>query len=302
MMEAPNKESCRATHQEAHGGMPCNIIELKGGDYEMFMGNSNVNSFDIVENPDGDFDTGHRSILVAEIISLQDDANPYKIFKDVVARFNGRDVGHQAGRQKIVFNKSLQAVACANALQAEFTSIKNKGAEIHIGISSGMPVTEHDGIFTSAIQLADCLCDLATDGKISISAQTAASSKALLSESGEEPSMFNVINSSDEKLLLNFIAAVAPTADNENINIDKISVKIGVSKAQLYRKIKALSGYSPNSFIQELKLKNAYQLIGQKFGNVAEIAFASGFNSPSYFSKSFQKRFGKLPAKVLKSV
>jgi AraC-like DNA-binding protein len=90
-------------------------------------------------------------------------------------------------------------------------------------------------------------------------------------------------------------------SDGESIGMEELSKKLGISKAQLYRKIKSLSGHSPNGLIQELKLKNALQLISQKFGNVAEIAFASGFNSPSYFSKSFQKRFGMLPAQVLKS-
>lgn len=302
MMEAPNKESCFATHQEAHGDMPCNIIELKGGDYEVFMGDGKVNSFDITENIEGDFDTGHRSILVAEIISLPDNGHPYKIFKDIVKRFNGREASFQTGRQKVVFNKSSQAIACALALQQEFIPLKNQEIEMRIGISAGVPVTEQDSIFASAVQMADCLCDFTMEGQISISAQAAASSKVMLEESGYDVSMFKVISPSDEKVLMNFMAAVAPMLDSENIGMEKLSKRVGISKAQLYRKIKTLSGYSPNGLIQEIKLKNAFQLIGQKFGNVAEIAFASGFNSPSYFSKSFQKRFGRLPAKVLKSV
>jgi hypothetical protein len=160
MMEAPDKESCMATHQEAHGDMPCNIIELKGGDYEVFMGNANVNSFDITENIEGGFDTGHRSILVAEIISPPDNVHPYKIFKDVVKKFKGREASNLGGRQKIVFNTSSQAIACAHALQQEFIPLKNQEIELRIGISSGVPVTEHDSIFASAVQLADCLCDV----------------------------------------------------------------------------------------------------------------------------------------------
>jgi AraC-like DNA-binding protein len=303
MMEAPDKDSCMATHQEAHGDMPCNIIELKGGDYEVFMGDGKVNSFDITENMEGGFDTGYRSILVAEIISLPDNGSPYKIFREIVKRFNGREATYQDGRQSVVFNKSSLAIACARALQQEFILLKkHKDAEIRIGISSGVPVTDHDSIFASAVQLADRLCDFTIDGGISISAQAAASSKAMLTEPGDDSSLFKVISPSDEKLLMNFMTAVSPMIESENISMEKLSKSIGISKAQLYRKIKTLSGHSPNGLIQEIKLKNAFQLIGRRFGNVAEIAFASGFNSPSYFSKSFQKRFGRLPAKILRSV
>src|SRR2546428_3173734 len=50
LMEGADRESCAAVHQEAHGNMACNIIEVQGGDYNAFMGNeSNKNEFDLVE-------------------------------------------------------------------------------------------------------------------------------------------------------------------------------------------------------------------------------------------------------------
>jgi len=302
MMEAADKESCIATHQEAHGDMPCNIIELKGGDYRIFMGDCKVNAFDITETMDGEFDTGHRSILVAEIIAPQDSSQPDIIFTEIIQKFQGREANHQTDRYQVVFNKSSQAIACARALQEQLTQFKNPRIEMRIGISSGVPVTEHDSIFASAVQVADCLCSVTRDGQVSISSQVLAASKRMLAEAGNNAGMVNVIIPADEKLLLNFMAAVAPAPGNEEISIDKLTKALGISKAQLYRKIKTLSGYSPNGLIQEIKLKNAFQLIRQKSGNIAQIAFASGFNSPSYFSRSFQKRFGSLPAHVLKSL
>src|SRR5688500_13652688 len=49
MTEAPDKDSCMATHQEAQGDMPCNMIELRGGDYEVSMGDGRLNSSDITD-------------------------------------------------------------------------------------------------------------------------------------------------------------------------------------------------------------------------------------------------------------
>ena len=163
-------------------------------------------------------------------------------------------------------------------------------------------MTDRDRIFESALQLADYLCSFTMAGQISISTQAIDSSKAMLTASGLDVQGVNVIAPSDEKLLMNFMTSVDPVDEIEKINIEKLSMKLGISKAQLYRRVKKLSGHSPNELIQEIKLRKAFRLIREKFGNVAEIAFASGFNSPSYFSKSFQSRFGRLPAKVLKSV
>ena len=64
----------------------------------------------------------------------------------------------------------------------------------------------------------------------------------------------------------------------EQISIEKLSHVVGVSQAQLYRKVKSLTGISPNAFIHELRLRNSLRLVNRDFGNVAQIAFASGFN------------------------
>jgi AraC-like DNA-binding protein len=76
----------------------------------------------------------------------------------------------------------------------------------------------------------------------------------------------------------------------------------GMSKAQLYRKITDLTGYSPNNFIREIRLRNALKLIEAHKGNISEIAFESGFNNPSYFSKCFFKKFGILPSEYASSI
>jgi AraC-like DNA-binding protein len=277
------------------------VIELKGGDYKVFMGNGKVNELDITENRDGTLDSGFRSILAAEIITLSDSALPYKIFRDVVAKFNGREVSCAGGRIIGVFNASSQAIACAGNVQQEFRKLKDVQVEIRMGISSGHPVTERDSIFSNALQLADWLCTITMDGQISVSALMTEACKGMFPANDSDESIFRLLSLSDERFLNSLMAAVEPTIASERISIERLSKILGISKAQLYRKITSFTGYSPNNFIQELKLKKALQLVNLKFGNVAEIAFASGFNSPSYFTKSFQKRFGTLPAKVLRS-
>ena len=73
-----------------------------------------------------------------------------------------------------------------------------------------------------------------------------------------------------------------------------------MSRSGLYRKMTALTGLSANNFIQEFRLQKALKLFRNKQGNVTEVAFESGFSSTSYFTRSFQKRFGASPAQLLK--
>jgi AraC-like DNA-binding protein len=89
------------------------------------------------------------------------------------------------------------------------------------------------------------------------------------------------------------------TWSNTNLKVDDFSKPVGCSKSQLYRKIISLTGKSPNNFIKEYRLNEALTLLRKNTGNVSEIAYETGFTSPSYFSKCFQKKYGHSPSHYL---
>src|SRR5688500_12442937 len=134
LMEGPDKESCIATHQEAHGNIACNVIELQGGDYKIFMGNAKANEFDIVENRDGTLDTGHRSILMTDIVSLINSTLPFQIVNDLIKEFGGRQANFQSGRLVAVFDSPSRAIACAKTIQHKLKELKNNEVEVRMGI------------------------------------------------------------------------------------------------------------------------------------------------------------------------
>lgn len=87
---------------------------------------------------------------------------------------------------------------------------------------------------------------------------------------------------------------------NENINESDLSVevladKLFLSRSQLYRKIKSLTGVSVNEFIRNVRLEKAKELIALGNDNINEITYKVGFASPSYFSKCFKEKYGHLP-------
>ena len=168
-----------------------------------------------------------------------------------------------------------------------------------MGVHAGEPVTEGEGFFQDAVQITTWLCDVAGVGEIAISGRIKDYAKTSV-QPNEKP--LKVLSPADEKFLHAYMTNIQPTLSDEAIPLEKLCKSLGISRAQLYRKITSMTGHSPNSFMQELRLRKALRLLMQQYGNIAEIAFASGYNNPSYFTRSFQKRFGMLPAQVLRSV
>jgi AraC-like DNA-binding protein len=73
-----------------------------------------------------------------------------------------------------------------------------------------------------------------------------------------------------------------------------------MSRTQLHRKLKALTDLPPHMFIRFIRLKHAAKLLRKHTGNITEIAYNVGFNSPAHFAKAFREQFGKSPSEYAK--
>ncbi|MFA7089294.1 MAG: two-component regulator propeller domain-containing protein [Bacteroidales bacterium] len=83
-------------------------------------------------------------------------------------------------------------------------------------------------------------------------------------------------------------------AETENL-IDSLALHMSVSRSGLHKKIKSISGMTPNDYIQLIRLKKAAELLSTGEYQINEVAYLVGFNTPSYFSKCFFNQFGLLP-------
>ena len=79
------------------------------------------------------------------------------------------------------------------------------------------------------------------------------------------------------------------------LSVEWLGGELGLSRVQLFRKVKALTGYSPIEVIRITRLKEARQLLQTTDKTVSEVAYEVGFSSPSYFSKCYRELFGSLP-------
>lgn len=88
-------------------------------------------------------------------------------------------------------------------------------------------------------------------------------------------------------------------ADSE-VSVEDLGGKMGLSRVQLYRKIKALTNYSPNELVRIARLKKAASLLASSEKTISEITYEVGFTSPSYFTKCYKEYFGESPTDFLK--
>ena len=88
-------------------------------------------------------------------------------------------------------------------------------------------------------------------------------------------------------------------ADSE-LSVEDLGSKMGLSRVQLYRKIKALTNYSPNELVRIARLKKAASLLASSEKTISEITYEVGFTYPSYFTKCYKEYFGESPTDFLK--
>ncbi len=107
------------------------------------------------------------------------------------------------------------------------------------------------------------------------------------------------MNSLDSQFLQKAIDIVHEQLDDSEFDAEVLSVRLGVSRVQLYRKMKALTGQTVHQFIKSIRLKYAARLITEKQLTISEAAYAVGFSEPSNFTTSFRQQFGLSPSEYL---
>lgn len=103
------------------------------------------------------------------------------------------------------------------------------------------------------------------------------------------------VQSSERVFLEQLRSTIAAHLKDEHFNVEALAEAMGVSTRQLQRKSKALTDETPTALIRLMRLRKASQLIEAKYGTIAEVAYAVGFNNPAYFTKCFREQFGVSP-------
>lgn len=102
----------------------------------------------------------------------------------------------------------------------------------------------------------------------------------------------------DKRFISRVITYIYDNIDDPKLNVENLADELHLSRSQLYRKIKALTGQTANEFIRKIRLEKAKELLEQGVASVSEVGYKVGFSTPSYFTRCFKAEFGKLPTEV----
>ena len=106
----------------------------------------------------------------------------------------------------------------------------------------------------------------------------------------------------DRKFVNEFAAIVENNISNENFSVEDLSREIGISRVQLYRKVKALLGYNINDYILNVRIQKAKYLLSKENMTISEVAFKVGFSSQAYFSTVFKSKCFVTPSEYKEKI
>ncbi len=104
----------------------------------------------------------------------------------------------------------------------------------------------------------------------------------------------------EDKFLLKLNKIIAKHLDDSNFSINDLCHQIKMSRSTIHKKIKALTGLSTTEYIRTYRLLEAKKLLANQNFSIAEVAYQTGFNSPSWFTQAYKKKFGHTPIETRK--
>lgn len=102
----------------------------------------------------------------------------------------------------------------------------------------------------------------------------------------------------DNPVVKQCIEYILANIDDEELNVNTLGASLGMGRNRLQKEIKTATGMTPVEFIRSIRLHEAYKMMQGKQYNISEIAYKTGFNNLSYFSRSFKAQFGYAPSEI----
>ncbi|MBJ7880650.1 two-component regulator propeller domain-containing protein [Gelidibacter salicanalis] len=102
----------------------------------------------------------------------------------------------------------------------------------------------------------------------------------------------------DKEFIQKILSYIHENISDNSLSVEVLASQLNLSRSQLYRKIKTLTGQTVNEFIRKIRLEKAKQILQTGNSTISEVSFKVGFSSPSYFTKCFKSHFGQLPTDI----
>ena len=234
LVEGPDKEACAKVHQEAHGNIACNILEITESDFSALLANKAKDGLDFTLNQDGSLDTGTRALLAIDILGVSESYNKARtLVNDLFRRHGGRNVESLGNQIVAVFD------ACSAAMDAGL-DISNRismdalPVEVRMGVDIGPPITERGNFFEDVCRSASLFSFISGNCQMSISSRVM---EHCHNNRGLVRDTTKIINPGDEKFLNHFMTCLENVWHCTDISITRLAKEIGMSKSQLARRL-----------------------------------------------------------------
>ncbi len=106
------------------------------------------------------------------------------------------------------------------------------------------------------------------------------------------------VNDVDSEFYSKVLDIMKKEMGNPDLNVDSLASMMGLGRSQFYRKIKALTNYSPVELLRNLRLKQAREMLTTTEKTIGEIAYEVGFSSPAYFTRCYREAFDETPTEL----
>lgn len=305
------------------------FVALEGNDHLFWAGDTteilrHMKAFIQDERPNVNHEKQLLTIIVARMVhNFENNEASQRVIMKIVEKYHGRLFQNDYITLIATFEGPSKAVQCSMDLM---DAMKNVGTQMSIGVHIS-EVAFDEKIFADGEtkDFVDSILDMTRPNEILIT-QTV---KYLLSgtgfsftqqdlafktASGDSLPLFtvgdpNYLNTSGyptskepkDSFFELVLACIDDHLSEEDFTLKMLCKHIGISERQLQRKLKTITNKSPNQLISSVRLHRAKALILSNKYNISEVAFQTGFSSPSYFSKRFKMEFGISPSSLVEN-
>ena len=303
LIEAENEESVINLHSNSHGNIPYEVIRVDKNMVKSFLGRDK-DPEDYYEYSDTNLkifeDPAFRIIMVTkakderllkhelgearalELLTIHN-----KMIHKQIKKFNGREAELFSDGFIISFVSVNDAIDCAQSIR-ESLHVATDLLDLRIGLHAGIPVNKSKRIFGKTIALASFLCNMEKGGQIAVSSQV----KNLYKNEGlthnSALNNFIWISQAEEIFLELLLETLEKNWSNSDFSVMEFCSEMAISKPQLYRKSKYLTGMSPNELIREFRLCKALELLKDDSQNISELDLTARLILPNVFKKDLE--------------
>ncbi len=294
LMKGPDKEACIAVHVESHGMTACNIVELTEDETNLLLLGNRKNDLAYAES--GELDSGFRTLLQVDFLDIKGSSSLIHSLKKIILDNHGHPLPQPEDYLLAQFHSPLNALTCTQQIRKTFRSLPDS-VKYTIGLATGQLLDKSsETLFDEEKKKLQCLARLGVDNTVYIDHTTANFLKNESKEVESQLKNYQILSDSDVLFLQKVWSFIEAKMSDTGFSVAGLNRHLGLSRSSTYRSIKSILGISPTDLIQNIRFKQAMRLLTQSPMTVAEIAYQVGFNSPSYFTRAFKKRYNVLPS------